>query len=117
MDEIILSYLGPYSGWILALSFGLVVFKRNAIRKRHLAILVGITVAAFVAFFAVLLVAFVLWNRSSVNLDPLLFTFAALTIGCGSAVGFSLVLVTLGLADPEGDDEAPRPRRIPRSRR
>lgn len=102
MNEIILSFLGPYAGWVMALSLGLVVVKRRAIRKRHVVLLLTSTVLAFVSFFVLLLLRMVYWNGNAMLFQSVLFVVAAITMGCGSAIGFWLILKSVGLT---GDEE------------
>jgi uncharacterized membrane protein len=103
MDGILLAFLGPFTNWILAISFAVVVLKRHSIRKRHIVILLATTVLGFVAFFAVLVWGFT-WpdpGRYAALYQGLLRVIAGLVVGCASAVGFSFILKHLGLAKLE----------------
>ncbi len=102
MNEFVLSFLGPYAGWVMALSLGLVLFKRRAIRKRHVILLLTSTVLAFVSFFVVLVLGMAYWSGNAQLFQGVLFVLAAITIGSGSAIGFWLILKSFGLT---GDEE------------
>ena len=108
MEGFILDFLGPSTNWVLGLSFAAVVLARNKIRKRHLLALVIVTVVAFISFFALLLwgVAGYEGKKSVTFLQTVLKVLAGVVVGCGAAVGFSLILKTVGLASFE--DAAPR---------
>ena len=101
MDELIVAALGPYKYAVMALSLTLVFLARKSIRQSHIVILLLITVAAFIAFFALFL-----WslsgsgNKTDIPVLPALRFIAATFIGCGSAAGFYFILVLLGLAEP-----------------
>ena len=112
MNEIILSFLGPYAGWVMALSLGLVLFSRRSIRKRHVVVLLTSTVLGFVAFFVLLVLGLVYWSGNAVLFQGVMFVVAAITIGCGSAIGFWLILKSVGLtADEEVVAPSTRSRR------
>jgi hypothetical protein len=107
MEGIILAFLGPYTKLVLALSLGLVVVMRKSIRKPHIVALLVITVVTFIAFFAFLLWGFT-WHdgtKSVMLYQFVLGLMAAVVVGCGSAVGFYFILMSLGLAAP---DDVPR---------
>lgn len=112
MEEIIRNVLGPYAHWLMALSFGLVVLKRRTMGRRHIVILLGLTVAAFVGFFA--WIVFGLANRGMPPglFQGVLFALGAVAVGCGSAVGFWFILKSVGLADAPRE-AASRPRTGP----
>lgn len=109
MEEIIRNVLGPYTNWVMALSFGLVVLKRKALRKRHIMILLALTVAAFIAFFALIVFGLAVRGMPPVLFQGALFAMGATAVGCGSAIGFWFILKSVGLADEAG--EAARPPR------
>ena len=101
MEGFILAFAGPYTNWVLGLSFGLVFVMRSRIRKRHIVTLVVITILAFVAFFGVLLAGLAGGNRGW-QVSPAVFqvtlkVLAFIVIGCGPAVGFFFILKSLGL--------------------
>lgn len=109
MEAFILGILGPYANLALAVALAAVVFARKSIRRRHIVMLLVVTVTSFVAFFALLLWSFT-WSeaqKSGEALHVALKLLAAATVGCGAAVGFSLVLKSLGLASLSDGKPAP----------
>lgn len=102
MNDIFLSFLGPYAGWVMALSFGFVLVKRRAIRKRDIVLLLTATVLAFVSFFVLLVLGLAYWSGNAQLFQGVLFVLAAIAIGCGSAIGFWFILKSFGLT---GDEE------------
>jgi uncharacterized membrane protein HdeD (DUF308 family) len=103
MEGILLEFLGPFTSWVLALSLALVLLRRHTIRKRHIVILVAITVIGFAAFFAVFIWGFT-WRdpgRYASVYQGTLRIIAGIVVGCGSSVGFSFILKHLGLAKLE----------------
>jgi len=100
MEDMILGFLDPYTKLVLGVSFAAVVFWRNAIRKRHIVMLLVVGVLAFIAFFALLLWSFGWYSgqKSLVVLHAVLGMLAGLFVGCSAAVGFSFILKSLGLA-------------------
>ena len=113
MNEIIAAFLGPLTNWLLTLSLAIVILKRHAIRKRHIAILVAITALGLIAFFVVFIGGFA-WpeaGRHATLYQGLLRAIAGLVVGCGSAVGFSFILKHLGFASLEERQNISRPRR------
>lgn len=103
MNEIIVAFLGPFTNWVLAIALAIVVFRRRSIRQRHIVALLAATVLAFIAFFAVLVWGFT-WpeGRNVAALyQGVLRVIAAIVVGCGAAVGFSFILMHLGLASQD----------------
>lgn len=103
METFILAFLGPYTNAVLALSLGLVIVTRRRISKLHVLALLAVTVATFIAFFALLLWGLTWFDGTqSVTLYQIVLQFmAGIVVGCGSAIGFYLILMSLGLAAPE----------------
>ena len=103
MNEIILAVLGPFAPWIMAGTLGLVILKRQALRRRHIVMLLTAAVGACIAFFGVLILGFVYRDMNAVVFQGVLFVLAGIGTGCASAIGFWLILKSVGLAY-EGDD-------------
>lgn len=100
MNDWMLDMLGPYSGWIMALSWGLVLLMRRSIRKRHIVGLLVLTVLAFsVFFFAAIALVVLGLGRNSTFLPLVLTASSAISIACGPAIGFWLILNWLGLTE------------------
>lgn len=98
MEAFILGSLGSYITPVTAMAFALVVFFRKSIRKRHIIALLIATCTSFVAFFALLLwgLASDVEQASVTAFQAVLRLLAGTTVGCGAAVGFSLILKQLG---------------------
>lgn len=107
MEDIVLAYLGPLTGFILAISFLLVLLLHKLMRKRHIVTLLIITVLSLVGFFAFLLWSFASYNGSQPQwiYNIPLKVMAALVVGCGSAIGFAFILKQLGIATQEDEPE------------
>jgi hypothetical protein len=115
MEEILYAFLGPLTGFVLAISFLMVLLLHKLIRKRHIVKLLIITVLSFVGFFA-----FLLWSFTSYSGSQPIWLYhvplkimAALAVGCGSAIGFAFILKSLGIASLE-DEDAPARGRVRR---
>lgn len=101
MDEILLRYLGQFTAPVLAGSLALVLAFRRSIRRRHLAALAVVTGLSLLAFFGLLLAGFQMYREGSAGgnlLHVTLVLLAGLFVASGSAVGFTLVLKSFGLA-------------------
>ncbi len=103
MDELVLGVLGVYATPVFLLSLVAVVLARRHIRKRHILILLALTVLGFVGFFALVLWGFTWYHgqKTVVIYQAALRLVAAVTIGCGAAIGYSLTLKLLGLVSLE----------------
>lgn len=103
METVVLEYLGPYTGWIQAAALATVVLARKSLRKRHVLSLAAASALSFIAFFALLLwgVATLDGSQDPTLLNGVLRVLAAIVVGCGSGVGFSLILAKLRLATLE----------------
>lgn len=101
MEGLILAALGPYTGWVMTLSLGVVIWKRNTIAKRHITALLVLGVLAFIGFFAFLILGIAYWRGSADLFQHLLAIIAAVAIGCSSAIGFWLILKSFGLTRQE----------------
>lgn len=103
MHEMILAFLGPYAGWLMALSLAIVVVKRNAIRKRHIVVLLVLTVLSFVGFFALLVLGLARGHGHPQLFQAALFAVGAIVVACSSAIGFWFILKSFGLVrDADG---------------
>lgn len=111
MEEILLAYLGPLTGFVMTIAFLLVLLLHKLIRKRHIVRLLIITVLSFVAFFAYLLWAFATYDGRQPQwiYNVPLTVLAALSVGCGTSIGFAFILKFFGIATLE--DEAPKTRK------
>ena len=108
MEAFILGSLGQYTNLVVGLALTLVVLLRKSIRKRHITVLLAIAVACFIAYFALLLWGFT-WYRGQKSVAMFragLSLLAGAVVGCGSAIGFSFVLKSLGLASLTGDESS-----------
>lgn len=85
----------------MALSLGLVIWKRKVIDRRHIVILLVLSILSLVGFFAFLIYGVAHWPGSPELFQHLLGSIAALTVGCSSAIGFWLILKSLGLTAKE----------------
>lgn len=85
----------------MTLSLGLVVWKRKVIDRRHIVILLVLSILSLVGFFAFLIYGVAHWPGSPELFQHLLGVIAALTVGCSSAIGFWLILKSFGLTRPE----------------
>ena len=115
MNELILDFVGPYANWLMTLSLVLVILARRSMRKRHIVVLLTLTVVAFLAFFGVLVLGLARWRGSPELFQGVLFVLGAVTVGCGSAIGFWFILKSFGLTADEDEEEAAYP--ASRSRR
>ena len=113
METFIVGSLGAYGTPVLLLSLVAVVVARRRIRKRHIVILVAITVLGFIGFFALLLWGFTWYHgqESVVIYRAALGLIAAVVVGCGAAVGYSMILVQIGLSTLEEPMPPERTRR------
>lgn len=101
MEAFLLELLGPYANPVMAISAAVVVWQRRRMVKRHIVWLLVLTIVGFLAFFAILVWGIRHWPASPESFQLLLKLIAALTIGCSSAIGFWLILKSLGLLPKE----------------
>lgn len=103
MEDFILGALGVYTTPVLLVSLLAVIVARRRIRKRHIVILLVLTVLGFIGFFALLLWGFTWYHgqESVVIFQATLRLIAAVTVGCGAAIGYSMSLKLFGLASLE----------------
>lgn len=85
----------------MALSLGLVIWQRKVIDRRHIVVLLVLSILSLVGFFAFLIYGMAHWPGSPELFQHLLGIIAALTVGCSSAIGFWLVLKSFGLTRPD----------------
>jgi MFS family permease len=112
MDEFALDVLGIYATPVFLTSLLAVILARRHIRKRHLLILLALTVLGFIGFFALVLWGFTWYHgqKTIVLYQAALRILAGITIGCGAAIGYTLTLNLLGLA-PLDDPKVPSSQR------
>jgi len=101
LEQLVLAVLGPYANWIMTLSLGLVIWKRKVIDRRHIVILLVLSILSLVGFFAFLIYGMAHWPGSPEVFQHLLGSIAALTVGSSSAIGFWVILKSFGLTRPE----------------
>jgi hypothetical protein len=114
MEDILLGFLGPYTKPLMGLTFFSVVLARKSIGKRHIVFLLIVTVLASIAFFALLLWSFT-WYTGQKSLPILHFALkilAALVVCSGTAIGFSFILKSLGLATLDGTEVRSKRRQV-----
>lgn len=85
----------------MTLSLGLVIWKRKVIDRRHIVILLVLSILSLVGFFAFLIYGMAHWPGSPEVFQHLLGSIAALTVGSSSAIGFWVILKSFGLTRPE----------------
>lgn len=85
----------------MALSLGLVIWQRKVIDRRHIVVLLVLSILSLVGFFAFLIYGMAHWPGSPELFQHLLGIIAALTVGCSSAIGFWLILKSFGLTRPD----------------
>jgi predicted histidine transporter YuiF (NhaC family) len=108
VNEIIVDVVGPIAPWLTTLSFGAVVAMRKSIRKRHVVVLVLITVLAFLGFVALQIAGLTRWDVSPTLFQAALRLLGSLVLVCGPAVGFWLVIKQLGFVPDETIAAQPR---------